>query len=93
MHRLNIKNQLGMSTNRVRICDGRADDDDVNRNLHGAFWGVRNNDNVGINRPRAISNSRLSHIGSFMISGSGFVTLQDCHATGLSASSATPSRS
>ena len=38
------------------------------------YWGVRKNDNLKINRLRAINLSCLSHIGSFVVSNPGFVT-------------------
>ena len=30
----NVEYQLRENTNRVRVCDGRADNDEENRNLH-----------------------------------------------------------
>ena len=69
--------------------DGKADDDGKTKNLQAAFSTVRNNDNLGINRLRAINSSHLSHIGCFMVSDPGSVT-----ALGLSPLHATlPSRS
>ena len=65
--------QLRLNTNRVRICDGRAHDDEENRNLPVEC--ANNNDNLGINRLRAINTSRLPHIACFMIPDSGFVTV------------------
>lgn len=52
----------------------KARDGKANKNLHAAFWGVRNDNNLGSNQFRAINIPCLTHIGCSVISDSGFVT-------------------
>ncbi len=59
-----MKYQLRVNTTGWGFVTERVHDDEEERDLRAVFWGVRDNDNLGINRPRAIDLSACRILGA-----------------------------